>query len=202
VAAPPVIAGGLLRLDEFFACAARKRAFCVPGRQMSAIHGADPGARGVRHDDPVDPHYVIPAILAALVVVVVIAVIMSVGGSGADRVAASAATSKLPPFWTVRRGDSYSTIAQKTGLSVDQLESFNPYTNPAAIRPGQKLKLRLHVPAPKPQPKGPMFHTVRTGESFGAVAAKTGHSITTLQELNPKLKPTQLQPGDRMRLRR
>ena len=168
---------------------------------MSAIHGADPGAGGVRHDDPVDPHYVIPAVIAALVVAVIIAVVVSLTGSGSQPVAATA-TRNLPPYWTVHNGDSYTKIARKTGLTVDQLETFNPYTNPSTIRPGQKLKLRLHVPAPKPKPKGPMFHTVRTGESFGSVAAKTHHDITNLQRLNPKLKATQLQPGDRMRLRR
>jgi LysM repeat protein len=168
---------------------------------MSAIHGADPGGRGVRHDDPVDPHFVIPAIIAALVVAIVIAVVLSLSGSSSDPVAATT-TRHLPPFWTVHTGESYTEIARRTGLTVDQLETFNPYTDPATIRPGQKLKLRLHVPPPKPKPKGPLFHTVRTGESFGSIAAKTHHNINALIRLNPKLKPTQLQPGDRMRLRR
>jgi LysM repeat protein len=168
---------------------------------MSAIDGADPGAKGVRHDDPVDPRYVFPAVLAALVVALIAGVVLSFGGSGSNRVAADP-TRTLPPYWIVHTGDSYTSIAKKTGLTIDQLETFNPYTNPAAIAPGQKLKLRLHVPPPKPKPKGPMFHTVRTGESFGSIAAKTHHDITKLQRLNPKLKPALLQPGDRMRLRR
>ena len=162
---------------------------------------ADPRGRGVHHDDPVDLHYVIPAILAALFVAIIVAVLLSLGGSGTPPVAAGA-TAKLPPYWTVHSGDSYVSIARKTGLTVDQLETFNPYTNPSAITPGQRLKLRLHVPKPKPKPKGPRFHTVRTGESFGSIAAKTHHNIDTLQRLNPKLRPTELQPGARIRLRR
>jgi LysM repeat protein len=168
---------------------------------MSAIDGEDSGGRGVRRDDPVDPHYVFPAVLVALVLAMTVAVAVSLGGSGGGPRAA-AATSKLPPYWTVRNGDSYSVIAHKTGLTVDQLETFNPYTNPATIVPGQRLKLRLHVPKPKPKPKGPRFHTVRSGESFGSIAAKTHHDITKLLALNPKLKPTELQPGARIRLRR
>jgi hypothetical protein len=39
------------------------------------------------------------------------------------------------------------------------------------------------------------------GDSFGSIAAATGHRIATLQHLNPRLKPTELQPGDRVRLR-
>lgn len=168
---------------------------------MAAIHGADPGGRGVRHDDPVDPRYVIPAVIGALVVAVVIAVVLSLSGSGSQPVAATPAKS-LPPFWTVHAGDSYTSIAHKTGLTVDELETFNPYTNPSTIRPGQKLKLRLHVPAPKPRPKGPRLHTVRTGETFASIARKTHHDVSTLIRLNPKIKPELLQPGARLRLRR
>jgi LysM repeat protein len=149
----------------------------------------------------VDPHYVMPAIIVALVLAVIAAVVLSLAGSGSDPVAATPAR-HLPPYWTVHSGESYIEIAHRTGLTVDELETFNPYTNPSAIRPGQKLKLRLHVPPPRPKPKGPMFHTVRTGESFGSIAATTHHNINALIRLNPKLKPTQLQPGDRMRLRR
>lgn len=157
--------------------------------------------RGVGHDDPGVAQYVIPAGLAALFVAMIVVVVTSLGGSGPAS-AGDAAIRRLPPYWTVRRGDTYSEIAEKTGLSVDQLETFNPYANPATIVPGQRLKLRLHPPPPPPKRKGPKFWTVRSGDSFGSIAAKTGHRIDNLQQLNPRLKPTTLQPGDRMRLRR
>jgi LysM repeat protein len=149
----------------------------------------------------VDPDFVITADMGALVVAVVIAVVLSLSGSGSQPVAATPAK-RLPPFWTVHAGDSYTSIAHTTGLTVDQLETFNPYTNPSTIRPGQKLKLRLHVPAPKPRPKGPRLHTVRTGETFASIARKTHHDVSTLIRLNPKIKPELLQPGARLRLRR
>jgi LysM repeat protein len=149
----------------------------------------------------VDPHYVIPAILALLVVALIVAVVISLGGGGGTaRVSTIPGKPGLPAWYTVREGETYTQIAQKTGLTVDQLETFNPYPDPATLTPGQRLKLRMNPPLPKPKPKGPKFHTVRTGESFGSIAAKTHHSITNLQRLNPKLHPTALQPGDRMRL--
>ena len=43
-----------------------------------------------------------------------------------------------------------------------------------------------------PKLPGPRFWTVRTGQSFGSVAAHTGINITKLEALNPKLKPTTL----------
>jgi LysM repeat protein len=169
---------------------------------MSALRGVDPSARGVHRDDPVDPHYVIPAILGLLVTALIVAVAISLGGGdSAAPVAANPGKPGLKPYYTVRAGDSYTRIAHRTGLTIDQLETFNPYTNPATITPGQKLKLRLHPPLPKPRPRGPRFHTVHTGETFASIAGKTRHSVVNLQRLNPKLNPAALQPGDRMRLR-
>jgi len=143
--------------------------------------------------------------LLVLLLAIVVVVITSLGAEDDQAQATdperAALLRKLPPYWTVRRGDTYMRIARKTGLTVDELETFNPRTDPSTIQPGQKLKLRKNVPKPKPKPLGPKYITVRTGDSFGSIAAKTGKNIIRLQQLNPKLKPTKLQPGDRMRLR-
>ena len=121
--------------------------------------------------------------------------------SSPDGATAAAAGRDLPPYWTVKAGDTYSTIAQKTGLTIEQLEEFNPRNDPTSIQPGQRLKLRLRVPKVR-RPLGPRFWTVKKGQSFGSIAAKTGKPIDTLRRLNPKLKPETLQIGDRVRLRR
>jgi LysM repeat protein len=148
--------------------------------------------------------YLAPAALAILLGAVTVVVLTSAGSSGTHSSSANAphATNRpLPPYWTVRPGDTYGQISEKTGLSVDQLEAFNPKTDPNNLLPGQRLKLSLHPPAPGPKPPGPRFWTVRPGESLGSIAAKTGINLTKLEQLNPKLKPTTLQPGDRVRLR-
>jgi LysM repeat protein len=143
--------------------------------------------------------------LFVVLVAVSLMIASSLGRSDAatDAARASAAAARrLPPYWTVRAGETYAQIAQRTGLSIDLLETFNPYTDPTSLVPGQRIKLRLHPPPPPPKPLGPRYWTVRTGQSFGSIAAKTGHPIATLQRLNRRLKPTTLQPGDRVRLRR
>lgn len=112
---------------------------------------------------------------------------------------------RIPPYWTVRPGDSFAAIAVKTGLTIDQLQAFNPTVNSMALTPGTRLNLWAHPPKPhraKPKPPGPMFWTVRPGQSFGSIASATKVSIVTLEQLNPKLKPSSVQPGDRIRLRR
>jgi LysM repeat protein len=143
-------------------------------------------------------------LLVGFVAVSLLAVSL-LNGEGEDPGAAQAAearSAKLPPVWVVHAGQTYSVIAAKTGLTVDQLETFNPKTNPATIVPGQRIKLRLHLPKPKPAPLGPRFWEVRRGQSFGSIAAATGRSLASLRRLNPKVKAAELQPGDRVRLRR
>jgi LysM repeat protein len=111
---------------------------------------------------------------------------------------------RLPPYWTVRRGDSFAVVAARTGLTIDQLQAYNPNVDPLALTPGERLNLWQHPPKPHgPQARpGPMFWTVRPGQSFGSIAAATKISIVTLEELNPGLKPASVQPGNRVRLRR
>jgi LysM repeat protein len=43
--------------------------------------------------------------------------------------------------YTVQSGDVLSVIAQKTGVSVEQLQQLNPTVDAQSLRVGQKLKL-------------------------------------------------------------
>jgi LysM repeat protein len=116
----------------------------------------------------------------------------------------AAAVRRLPPYYRVRSGDTFAQISTQTGLSVELLQAYNPTVNPLALTPGERLNLWQHPPrpaAPKPKPPGPMFWLVKPGQSFGSIAASTGINITTLEQLNPNLKPSSVQPGDRVRLR-
>jgi LysM repeat protein len=142
--------------------------------------------------------------LGTLLLAMIAVTVLSLGGAGSDAAAERSgdrATRPLAAYWTVRRGDSYASIAQRTGLTIDELETFNRYVNPSAIVPGQRLKLRLHPPRPKPRPLGPRTYRVRAGDSFAAIARRFHHSVARLQQRNPKLPAADLRPGDRVRLR-
>jgi LysM repeat protein len=108
---------------------------------------------------------------------------------------------KIPPYWTVRPGDTFSEISQRTGLTLAELQAYNRDVDPESLEPGQRLNLWAHPPVSRPPPPGPLFWTVRPGQSFGSIAASTGKSLAVLEQLNPALKPANLQPGDRVRLR-
>lgn len=161
-----------------------------------------------RDDSGLTLWYLIPVAMLVAVIVLGAVVVGTLRGTGDSTAAAGAATEevsrKLPPYWTVREGQTFSSIAQRTGLTVEALETFNPRIDPASIVPGQRINLRLRAApaAPPRKPLGPKYWTVRTGQSYGSIAAATGRNIDTLQRLNPKLKASQLRPGDRVRLRR
>jgi len=144
-----------------------------------------------------------PLIFIAIAVAVALIVSSAISGRHPASHRSQAVARRLPPYWTVRPDDTLGDISAKTGLSVAQLEAYNPAVNPFALSPGERLNLWAHPPQPaKPKSKpGPMFWTVKSGESFGSIAASTRIDITTLEQLNPNLKPSSLQPGDRVRLR-
>ena len=148
--------------------------------------------------------YVVAVILAVLLFATAVIAATTLTGSDAASGTSNAAQKarKLPVHWKVHTGDSYQSIAAKTGLTVAQLEAFNPYVNPDTIQPGDRLQLRARVPRGKPKPPGPRFYTVRSGDTFASIAQKTRHSLLHLLEINRKITPENLQPGQRLRLRR
>lgn len=44
-------------------------------------------------------------------------------------------------------------------------------------------------------------YTIKTGDTLGAIAIKTGVSVTTLEDLNPGLDPQGLVTGQKLKLR-
>lgn len=140
-------------------------------------------------------------LLALLVASIVVGFIAITNVPDDENAPQAQARPDVPPYWTVRRGDTFASIAERTGLEIEDLETFNPRVDPAGLVPGQRLQLVANPPKPKPKPLGPRFVKVRAGDTFSSIAAKWGHSVDRLRRLNPKLKPETLQPGVRMRLR-
>ena len=112
-----------------------------PGETASPPDGASVNQRG-----SVMLWYLVPIGAVGLFVAVSIMVAASLAGSDSSSAATERANGKLAPYWIVKAGQTYGQIAAKTGLSIDQLEAFNPHTDPGTIAVGQRIKLRLHVP--------------------------------------------------------
>jgi LysM repeat protein len=116
--------------------------------------------------------------------------------------AIAAATRALPPYWNVRPGDTFDSIATATHLSVSQLQDLNPRQDPTHLLPGERLKLHVHMPGRHvPRRVLPRFWTVAHGDTFSSIAAKTGLRVSDVAQFNPKVNPTTLRPGQRLKLR-
>jgi LysM repeat protein len=87
-------------------------------------------------------------VAAFLVVVVVIATSLSGDSGTADRHPATGQEAKqrrkvdVPATYVVQNGDTLTSIAHKTGISVARIETLNPGVDPQILISGEKLKLR------------------------------------------------------------
>jgi LysM repeat protein len=77
---------------------------------------------------------------------------------------------------TVEKGETFSAVARKFGLKVDQLKALNPGVNPDGIKSGS-TKLNVKIQA---------LHTVGPGDILRIVAEKYGVSKQAIMEANHK----------------
>lgn len=65
------------------------------------------------------------------------------GGAAAGKQAKSGGGGEqAPKAYVVQNGDTLTSIASKTGVSVDRIEELNPGVDPQILVSGEKLKLR------------------------------------------------------------
>ncbi len=86
--------------------------------------------------------------------------------------------------YTVLDGDSWETVAKRTGLTVEQLKAANP----GAVRDSGWLLTgeQLVVPVSVSAQSQTQTHVVKSGESWTSIADKYGVSTSLLQAANPR----------------
>ena len=77
---------------------------------------------------------------------------------------------------TVEKGETFSAVARKFGLKIDQLKALNPGVNPDGINSGS-TKLNVKIQA---------IHTVGPGDIMRKVAEKYGVSKQAIMDANHK----------------
>ncbi|MBK8341241.1 MAG: LysM peptidoglycan-binding domain-containing protein [Flavobacteriales bacterium] len=125
---------------------------------------------------------------------------------------------------TVRRGESLGTIAQRNGITVAQLRSWNGLRGDR-IQPGQKLRIErptgtstgtaaVQRPAPappvaqteKPAPVAPnaeayIYHIVQPGDTLWGIAQLyPGVTVEDLRRMNAGLNSKRLAPGEKIKV--
>ncbi len=70
------------------------------------------------------------------------------GGSGGPNTPASArragrsGNAHIPAVYVVKNGDTLTSIAHKTGVSVLRIQTLNPHVDPQILISGERLRLR------------------------------------------------------------
>lgn len=88
------------------------------------------------------------ALVAALGAVILVVAAGNSTGGGSDTARSGStqrhksARDRKPRFYVVRPGDILSSIAQRTGMSVERIQELNPTVDPQALRAGQRLRLQ------------------------------------------------------------
>jgi len=122
----------------------------------------------IKHTIPGRLHWHRIGVLAFLLVLVLTSTAAAQEGNG---------------YWyTVRRGDSWSSIAARTGVSIAELQRANPH----AIHRFGWLYVGERIWIPRPGEPSGYWYTVQRGDSWTSIALRTGLSVRQLMRANPQ----------------
>lgn len=98
-------------------------------------------------------------------------------------------------IYTVQPGDTLFLIAQRFGITLQQLLAANPQiVNPNLIFPGQQIT----IPVPGPPPDGQVY-VVRPGDTLFGIAQRFGVTLAQLLAANPQItNPNLIFPGQQI----
>lgn len=132
--------------------------------------------------------------------VIYVGQVLTIPGEGVtpSAPAAAAADSDAGGTHVVASGESLSTIAQRYGLTVEQLARANGITDPSRLMAGSLLRVATEAPPAPGTPTGGSAggtHTIAPGESLSGIAAAYGTTVAALVEANGMTDPNRIIAG-------
>ncbi|MFO7255074.1 MAG: LysM peptidoglycan-binding domain-containing protein [Bacillota bacterium] len=98
-------------------------------------------------------------------------------------------------LYTIRQGDTFFRLAQRFGVTVDQLIAANPGVDPDRLQIGQQICIPGVAP---PTCQGGTLYTIRQGDTFFRLAQRFGVTVDQLIAANPGVDPDRLQIGQQI----
>ena len=110
------------------------------------------------------------------------------------------APSPAPQYITyvIQPGDTLSGIAQKYGTTVNALAKLNGISDPDKIYAGRTIRVPENGSSGS---SGPVYYTIRPGDTLSGIAQKYGTTVSALARLNGISDPDRIYAGDRIRIR-
>jgi LysM repeat protein len=106
--------------------------------------------------------------------------------------------------YVIQRGDNLYRIAQRFGITTEQLAEANGITDPAHIFAGQQLTIpNFNAAAPEVVENSlvggtPAMHTVTSGESLQSIANLYGMTIEQVMQINNITNPDMIYRGQEL----
>lgn len=97
--------------------------------------------------------------------------------------------------YTVRSGDTLSSIASKFGTSYQALASLNGISNPNLIYVGQVLQVTGSAS------NSSVYYTVRAGDNLSSIASRYGTSYQSIASLNGLANPNLIYAGQTLKIK-
>jgi LysM repeat protein len=114
--------------------------------------------------------------------------------------------------YTIQKGDSFSTIAPKFGVSVKALRDANPNVDPTKLQIGKKLNIpspsaTIGVAAPGTADGGTVVdvssgektYVVKSGDTLGKLATEFHTTVKAIQSAN-NLPDTKIKVGQKLKI--
>lgn len=96
--------------------------------------------------------------------------------------------------YTVKRGDTLTSIARRFGTTVESIVAMNEIQNPNLIYVGEKLRVRrMKTPVER-------TYTVRRGDTLWSISRRFGTTVSALVRLNHLKNPDLIYAGQVLRI--
>jgi LysM repeat protein len=110
--------------------------------------------------------------------------------------------------YTIQKGDTYSTIAPRFGVTVKALQTANPTVDPAKLQIGKKIIIPPPTVAATPTATpvvdaatGDTVYTVKSGDTLGGIAKEFQTTVKAIQSANG-LADTRIKVGQKLKIPR
>lgn len=104
-------------------------------------------------------------------------------------------------YHVVRKGETLSEIAERYGVGLSSVRSWNGLGRRSMIRIGQKIRVSAPQSSVKSKSKdSSSIHIVKRGDTLSGIASRYGMSLSQLRNLNSLKRRSIIKTGQRLKL--